>query len=140
MKYRCKIVRFEPFDEYQTLVKIKISDTDILALSPIPYDDAKSIYRNNSINELDIYVFSSNIVLDESTSEYLLIDGNSVLFTGNICEIYCNELFRVKSKLFNFDIWSLVEFDPNIGKKIICKGSFEVFPVEGKWGVDSCWL
>ena len=122
MKYRCKIVRFEPFDEYQTLVEIKISDTDILALSPIPYDDAKSIYRDNSI------------------SEYLLIDGNSVLFTGNICEIYCNELFRVKSKSFNFDIWSLVEFDPNIGKKIICKGSFEVFPVEGKWGVDSCWL
>ena len=140
MKYRCKIVRFEPFDEYQTLVEIKISDTDILALSPIPYDDAKSIYRNNSINELDIYVFSSNIDLDESISEYLLIDGNSILFTGNICEIYCNEFFRVKSGSFNFDIWSLSEFDPNIGKKIICKGSFEVFPIEGKWSVDSCWL
>ena len=106
MKYRCKIVRFEPFDEYQTLVEIKISDTDILALSPIPYDDAKSIYRDNSINELDIYVFSSNIDLDESISEYLLIDGNSVLFTGNICEIYCNELFRVNHSILTYGVWS----------------------------------
>lgn len=141
MRYTCKIIKLSYFDDYQTSVSAIFDGAEISALTPIPYDDAKNIFRENSVMETDIYIFSGNIESVKGNTECLSISksGGSVLLEGKIETIRDNSLFSIRSKSFLFDMWSTASFIPHIGENVSCSGSFEIFPVSCKFSFESCW-
>ena len=141
MRYTCKIIKLSYFDDYQTSISVFFGDTEISALTPIPYDDAKNIFRENSVMGTDIYIFSGNIESVKGSTECLYISksGGSVLLEGKIETIRDNSLFSIRGKSTLFDIWCTKSFIPHIGESVSCSGYFEIFPVSGKFSFESCW-